>query len=391
MKSLLLSNCRLFDHPQPISTDILIEEGHIKAIGKIPPQPEYQVVEVHGQIVAPGFIDIHIQGAGGCDILDNTDEALATISRTLARFGVTGFLATTVIKPEIKHEHLSRAAAAVGQNLGGARLLGIHLEGPFINPIKRGGIAPTAIAPFSPHLLAEILQHTGDKLKIMTIAPEIEGGQELIRLLTQKGIIASLGHTNADYPATQQAIAAGVRHVTHIFNAMPPLNHRAPGPIAAIFEAPEVTVQIISDGVHVHPAIVNLLAKNIGSKRCICISDGIQALGLPNGNYHYNGQEYIAKDGVACYPDGTLIGTALAVSQIAQRFKQFTNCSLPEAINTVALNPARLLGLERIGKIQPGYLADLAIITADFTTAMTLVQGEIVYQRAELFTKAAGT
>lgn len=384
MSLLLLTNCRLYDHPEPIATDILIEQNRIKALGKIPPHPDYQIIPINGSIATPGFIDIHIQGAGGYDVLDNSDEALVTISRTLARYGVTGFLATTIIKPEIENEHLKRTAAMVGKDLGGARLLGIHLEGPFINPLKRGGIASSAVKPFDSRTFTEIMELTQGQLKLMTIAPEIDGGLTLAELLLKKGVVPALGHTNATYEQTRQAIALGVSHVTHIFNAMPPFHHREPGPIAAILEASQVTAQIISDGVHLHPAIVNFLTRVLTPERCICISDGIQAIGLPDGIYHYNNQEYCSQDGTARYHDGTLIGTALAVNQIAQRFRQFSRCSLAEAVTTITLNPARVLGLDNYGKILPGHIADLAVMDEDFNVWMTIRDGKIIYQSPSL-------
>ncbi|MFH1214441.1 MAG: amidohydrolase family protein, partial [Candidatus Neomarinimicrobiota bacterium] len=278
---LLIKNCHFYDNPAEDNlTDLLIVDGQIARICQTINDCDAPVVDAVGRVLAPGFIDIHIQGAGGADVMDSA-EALTVISRTLARFGITGFLATTIVKPEIDNRHLAVIAQNVGKDLGGARILGIHLEGPFINPHKRGGIASSALCPPSFQMLNQILEMTNETLRMMTIAPELPGNHEIIQQLTKIGIVASFGHSAANYRETKDGLAAGISHVTHIFNAMPALHHREPGPVAAIFESETITAQIISDGIHLHPAIINLLWKNLGKNRCICISDGIQAIGLP--------------------------------------------------------------------------------------------------------------
>lgn len=382
MQPLLLTNSRLYTYEQTVLTDVLIEQGHIRALGKLPIQPGYKVVPLDGKTLAPGFCDVHIQGAGGADVLDATEEALTQIARTLVRFGITGFLATTVIKPEIENAHLRLIARHINRPTNGAKILGIHLEGPFINPQKRGGIAPTAISSPSLAQLDEIMELTEGHLKMMTLAPELEGNLVVVKKLCEYNVVASLGHTNASYEQAKAGIEAGISHVTHICNAMPGLHHREPGPIAAIFEAPQVTAQIISDGVHLHPAMVNFLFRNLGPERCVCISDGIQAIGLPDGKYRYNGREYIAQNGSARYDDGTLIGTALPVSQIALRFQKFTNCPLNQAIDTITINPARVLRLNDYGKIAAGCIADMVVLNDDNSVALTIVNGEIVFEAA---------
>ncbi|MFH2026915.1 MAG: N-acetylglucosamine-6-phosphate deacetylase, partial [bacterium] len=340
-RRLILKNCQLYNQQPGPLTDILIENGQIITVGTLNGDDSSELIDAVGKIVAPGFIDIHIQGAGGCDILDASVDSLQTMSQTLARFGVTGFLATTVMNPDQDNKHLKILAKHWKDDLGGARILGLHLEGPFINPGKRGGIARSAIYPPTKVRLKEIFDLTGNSLKMMTIAPEMEGNQLVIDQLIQHGRIPSFGHSKANYQQAKEAFANGIRHVTHIFNAMLPLHHREPGPLLAILESNEVSVQIISDGVHLHPGIVQYLYNTIDIDRCICITDGIQAIGLPEGKYRYNNRDYISKDGVARYEDGTLIGTALALNEIGARFQKFTSCSLEEAVNSISLNPAR--------------------------------------------------
>jgi len=382
---LFLANCNLYNSLNKKElVDILIQNGVIRQIKEKKNNCEkVNLLNADGRTVAPGFIDVHIQGAGGADILDGAVNALQTISKTLARFGTTSFLATTVVHSDKDNHHVELAAKYTGKNLGGAHLLGIHLEGPFINTQKRGGIATTNICSPSPKVLEDILNTTGDSLQIMTIAPELNGSLDIIRRLVDYGVIASFGHSNATYEETKIGFDAGISHVTHIFNAMPPLHHRTTGPLLAIFEAEDISAQIIADGIHIHPGIINLIYKLLGEDRCICITDGIQAIGLPEGKYVYNGREYESKNGVARYLDGTLIGTAMSLNQISMRFKQFTNCSLEKAINTVSRNPGKLLGIEnRKGTIEVGKDADLVIFDDDYSVWATIVAGNVVYKKS---------
>ena len=377
---LLLRNCKRYDSGELV--DIAVVGGKISRIGRIDdPQNFDRIVDAGGKIVAPGFIDVHIQGAGGADVLDGTPEALQTMSQTLARLGVTGFLATTVMKPETKNHHLSILAENWQSDLGGAHILGLHLEGPFINPVKKGGISPTAIYASSPAAFREVLEITQDSLKMMTIAPELDGNLAIIGQLCARDVVPAFAHSNASYEQAQKGFEAGIRHVTHIFNAMPPLHHREPGPLMAILESDSITVQIISDGVHLHPRIVNFLYRNLGPRRCVCITDGIQAMGLPEGRFIYNGRAYESKDGAARYDDGTLIGSAISVAEAACRFRRFTNCSLKEAIETVTLNPARVLGIDHCkGSLEAGKDADLVVMDEEFGVSRTIIGGKIVHE-----------
>ena len=384
LQKLLITNCRLFnalDDKQTVS--ILIENGTITQIGQINhPVGCDNTLDAQGRIIAPGFIDVHIQGAGGADVLDATDEALKTISQTCARFGVTSFLATTVFRPNQKNQHLRLAAQYAGHDLGGANLLGIHLEGPFISPRKKGMIRPDCICLPSLQILDEILDITDGHLKMMTIAPELPNSLEIIRRLVNSKIIASFAHSNATYEQTLDGFNAGISHVTHLFNAMPSLHHRSPGPLIAIFRTEHITAQVITDGVHIHPSVLRFAFETLGPNRIILITDGMQAIGLGDGKYIYNGLEYESKNGTARYKDGTLIGAALGLSQLLKKFITFIDCPLDIAIKTVTENPAKLLGIEdKKGTIAAKKDADLVLLDLDHSVHTTIVAGKIIFQK----------
>lgn len=383
MHRLLITNCRLFDRLQyGYTASILIEKDTITRVGQVDASIACEhVLDAKGLIAAPGFIDVHIQGAGGYDVLDGTEKALRTISKTCARFGVTGFLATTVFKPGQENQHLRLAAEFVDRDLGGANLLGIHLEGPFISKAKKGMILSECIAKPSVELLQEIYDLTKGHLKMMTIAPEILGSLKIIECLVADGTIASFGHSEAAYEQTLDGFKAGISHVTHLFNAMPSLHHRSPGPLLAIFENKDITTQLITDGVHIHPAVLRFAFDTLGPNRIIPITDGMKAIGLADGKYIYNGVEYESKDGTARYKDGTLIGTALGLGQVLERFVTYTGCPLDVSIKTVTENPARVLGIEeKKGSIQPGKDADIVLLDEDCSIYATIVGGKIVFE-----------
>ncbi|HNR68647.1 MAG TPA: N-acetylglucosamine-6-phosphate deacetylase [bacterium] len=339
------------------------------------------VVEGYEKWLVPGFIDLHIHGAGGADVFDGTLAALQTISRTLAGLGTTAFVATTMVRPH-DNDHIRMVADHVRTDLGGARLLGLHLEGPFINPEKRGGILIDSIYPYTAPALNEIFALSGDALRMMTIATELPHSQELLDTLLQRSVIPALGHSNCTYEEARSAFASGVGHVTHLFNAMPGLHHRLPGPAAAVFEDERVTAQVICDGHHLHPAMVRLIYRLLGTKRTIVVTDGMRSLGLPDGTYSYNGKLYRAEGGAARYvDDGTLIGTTQSLGQMRKNLIAFTGASLPEVAKCCSENAARLLGMQdQIGGIQVGMQADLVLLNPDQSVYMTIVKGKIVYR-----------
>jgi N-acetylglucosamine-6-phosphate deacetylase len=380
-ESLLINNVSLYDKQDAERFDILTAGGRIVRIaptGEIPRQDAY--IDGGGLIAVPGLIDMHIHGAGGADSLDGTAEALKTISRTLARLGTTGFLSTMVMRPGEENRHLQVAAGCTGKELGGALLLGVYIEGPFINNIKRGGILPESITRSSPDVLGNILDKTGNSLRMMCVAPEIPGIANIIERLIAANVVVAFGHSDADYMQTRKGFDMGISHVTHLFNAMRPLHHREPGPIAAIFENQAVSVELIGDGHHVHPSLFSIVRNLRNPDKLVCVSDGISGMGLPDGIYVYNNKKYISENGLARYLDGTFIGSTMNLAKIIKNFKAFTNCTLKDAINTVTLNPARILGIDKQkGSLNEGKDADIVLIDPDFNVQYTIIAGKTVY------------
>ena len=372
----LITGCRVLTPFEELSPGaILIVDGRIRWVG--PPEgapgegrapAADRVVEAAGQVAVPGFIDVHVQGAGGSDVLDAGLEALERISSTCARFGVTGFLATTVYRPGEDNRHLEVAAAACGPTLSGADLLGLHLEGPFIAAGKRGMIQPDCLSEVRLDgagglpVLEDILERCAGTLKMMTVAPELPGALELIGRLVGEGAVASFGHSQAGYEETLAGIDVGIRHATHLFNAMNGLHHRKPGPLAALWERPEVTVQLICDGVHVQAPVLRLCAALFGAERLVLITDGIRASGMRDGTTDLGGRPVTVVGGAARLPEGTLAGSVLTMDA-AVRGAVAAGVPLEAALFAASTAPARYLGLEDRGALVPGARADLVLLS----------------------------
>jgi len=378
--NLTISNAIVCNPDRQFLGEVYIEDGIIQSVGKELKVKGDVRIDASRRLLFPGFIDLHIQGAGGADILDASPETLHIISQTCARHGVTGFLGTTVYHPGEPNKHISSAVAESQQDMGGAEFLGFHLEGPFIAPEKRGMIRRASICEPSIEVLEEITEVTGDLLRMMTVAPELDGSIEIIKILVNRSVVASFGHSSASYEETLRGFNAGVSHVTHLFNAMNPIHHRSPGPLLAIFESREVTAQLISDGVHIVPPMVRFAVSMLGLDRCVLITDGMSGMGLPEGKYIYDGVEYISKGGTARYSDGTLIGTTLGLNEIAKRFLRFTGLPPYTIAKVASWNPALVLGLTgKKGSVEEGKDADIVILNQDFSVWKTIVGGKIVY------------
>jgi len=378
---------------------VVIDGKRIGAVGvsdrvKIPAGAK--IIDCRGKFICPGFIDVHVQGAGGCDILDGTYEAVNTISKTLAKNGVTGFLATTVVKvhsPQstVHNSHLKVVSHAMKKGTNGATVLGTHLEGPFINPAKCGMITKANIVGSNSHStlrqLDEIIDACNGSLKMMTIAPEMPGAIDIIKKLKKNRIVASIGHTDATYDEAMKGFDAGITHATHMFNAMKSLYHREPGASGAILADDRISIQLIADGKHLHPAVVKLVVKQKAPDKIALITDSMSAAGLPEGRYVYNGLKYETKDGLAVYCVGrgtacrapTFIGTALTLNKIIKRIVDMGVVNLGQAVEMASLTPAKVLNIDdRKGSLEKGKDADIAVMDKNCDVKLTIIGGKIL-------------
>ncbi len=365
-----------------VEGDLLVEGGKIRMLGRVPQEAASgaRSVDAAGRLVLPGLVDVHVQGAGGCDILSDDPDDVARVRRNLASFGTTSFLATTAIdvttgdQPHVRH--VLREAAAPRR---GARLLGIHLEGPFVSIEKRGMIEERFICAPDGDRYAWVKELCGGRLRMMTIAPELPGALEIIADLTASGIVASLGHSDATYDETARGIEAGISHVTHIGNAMRSMHHREPGAFGAALMSEVLSAQVIADGIHLHPQMMSWIIRLKGLENCAIITDGIGAMGMPDGTYSYGGLTYAVNDGAARYLDGTLIGTAITQLQMVRRVIGITGLPLHDTVAMASLVPVRILGVEdRLGSLEPDKEADFLICGRDLNVEAVFIGAEQV-------------
>jgi N-acetylglucosamine-6-phosphate deacetylase len=358
-----------------------VEDGRIAALDSraaLPMPPGARELDFPGMILAPGFIDIHVHGGAGHDVMEADDGALAAIERHMVGHGVTCYLATTVTAPQDKIlqalEHLSRSAKNRDDGER-ACMLGIHLEGPFISHAKRGVHPPENLVPPTPQALENFWQASAGTLRMLTIAPELPGAIETIQRARELGVISSLGHSDANSREANAAVAAGATHATHTFNAMRALDHREPGILGAVLADDRVSADIIADGIHLHPNVVKLFLRAKGHERSILITDAISAAGMPDGRYRLGGFEVEVKDG-RCDLNGKLAGSVLTLDRAVRNVMSFAGWTLQEAVRSVTLNPARLLGITaQRGLLAPGRIADLVVLTPQGDVVKTMVAG----------------
>lgn len=340
------------------------------------------VSEADGRFLSPGFIDIHHHGCFGADVMDGTRAALATIAEALPQFGVTAFLPTTMTQaPAV----IAQAVAAVGswmrQPGSGAEVLGVHLEGPFISPRYRGAQNAAFILKPDYAMVAPWLE----AIRLITLAPECLGAQGFIaQVQRHPHVVLAIGHSDATYEEALEAYGWGVRHITHCFNAMSPLHHRAPGVVGAALAWP-FTTELICDDHHINPAFYQGFINIKGAERTILVSDCIRAGGLPGGTAHLGGQTVTVSEGICRLSDGTLAGSTLTLNTALDNVRRRTELPLDRLVAMASANPARLLGLEhRKGALAVGLDADCVLHDEDFRVFRTWGRGKIIYEAGEL-------
>jgi len=351
--------------------DILDEEKIIKYNDAL-------IIDAKNNYVSAGFIDIHIHGIKGNDVMDDSIESLEKIRKDIVSTGVTSFLATTLTASKEKLDNvLKNIENLKGKVTGGAEILGCHLEGPFINSKYKGAQNEKYIQ--TPDI--EFIKKYKDVIKKITLAPELEGSLDFIKECKEIGIITSLGHTEATYEQAIEAINHGASQITHTFNAMTSLHHRKPGLIGAALENDEVTCEIIIDNIHLHPAIQRIILKTKPIDKIILITDAMRACMMKDGMYDLGGLEVDVKNNKATLKDGTIAGSVLTMNTALKNFYENTKLSLPKLISLVTVNPAKDLKLNNKGEIRSNYDADLVIFDKNFKIIKTLVRGEEVIWR----------
>ena len=378
MTDLLLKNATVVLPDRELANgSVLISEGRIVSVGDDGSLSAAEEIDLSGMTLLPGFIDVHIHGAVGVDVMEATPEGLLEVSRYLASQGVTAWLPTLVPGSD---ENYASVAAAVSEamrssEVGGARILGLHYEGPFVNSAQCGALHVEHFKTYSSPADLESLPVNDAMAHMITLAPEIVGGVELVRELTRRGWIVSIGHTRASLEILDEALAAGARHMTHFMNAMSPLHHRSPGPIAWGLSHDEVTVDMIADGIHLDPFMLKLLVKTKGVDGISLISDAIAAAGKGDGDYAIWGETISVKKGRTSNASGSIAGSVITMLD-AVRVMHSLGISYVDIARMSSTNPARLLGLsDSFGSISSGKRADLLALDPSGNTHLTLING----------------
>lgn len=387
-KDILLKGMQIYaDHQFIENGYIKIQNGQILEIGPIETlktSDSFDIIELSPSSKAvPGFIDMHIHGVNGADTMDATINALNTMATALPKEGTTSFLATTITQEKEAIERaLGNAADYIHhhQTQGKAEILGVHLEGPFVNKAMAGAQPKDHIIDPDIEKMKEWQALSKDHIRLVTIAPEQPGAMDLIRYLKENQIIASIGHSNATYEEVSKAIEAGASHVTHLFNQMRGLHHREPGVVGSAFLRDELNVEMIVDGIHILPEVVKIAYKQKQKDGLILITDAMRAKCLENGTYDLGGQEVTVKDGKAVLKDGTLAGSILKLGQAFKNIISFADCSIEDAITMASVNPAKELNIyDRKGSLATGKDADIVILDENLEIMATFCRGQLAF------------
>lgn len=389
MKQLIRDATIVFPDHVATHCDMLIVDGVIGAVGyNLPDENDCDPYYFSGDIIIPGLIDTHVHGAGGCDIMDGTAESLVTMGQALLREGTTAFLGTTLSSSIDQLLHVLKnvdSGRKDARDPSQAELLGVHLEGPFLTAAYKGAhvgeYIPPSILGGDVRILTQLVNAYPELIRILTFAVDRMDGTELIAFCQSHGIIPSAGHTAADYMAMSHAATAGIQRITHAFNAMPGIHHRKPGPMTEGLLNDDIELELIADGVHVHPAILEMAFRLKPLDKVTLVSDGTRAVGMPEGEYELGGQMTTVKNGIARLSDGTIAGSAYPLLQGIRTMVQVLNHPLHEALRFASLNPARALKVaHRLGSLEPGKDATFVRLHSNLTVKQVWIQGELVVE-----------
>lgn len=342
--------------------DLYIENHKIAASAE--EVSDTEVIDAEGLLVLPGLVDIHSHGAVGHDFSDADAEGLKEILRYEKSCGVTSYCPTTMTLAEEQIEKILATVEPAMEEKDGAVIRGINLEGPFLDPEKKGAHVEAYIRKPDAELFRKLNACSGGRIRLLTLAPNVEGAMEFIDEVKDE-VCISLGHTSADYETASEAMRRGAHHVTHLYNAMQPFSHRSPGLIGAAADDPECMVELICDGIHIHPSVVRAVFRIFGSERVILISDSMMAAGMENGTYELGGQRVTMKDRKAVLDDGTIAGSATCLFE-CMRLAHTFGVPLADAVFAATRNPAKSIGVDaQVGSLEPGKEADILLVTED--------------------------
>ena len=381
---MLYIRCSKILGPKTQITDgaILLDGTKILAVdsaSQLAPPAGAKELDAHSLTAAPGYIDWQLNGGFGLDFTENP-ENIWDVAAKLPEHGVTAFLPTIITAPLNTYSTAQQTlSAGPPKGFHGAKPLGLHFEGPYLNPGKKGAHNPAYLR--SPALDETRLWSRKNSVWLVTLAPELPGAIAMIQALRKNDIVISAGHSLATYEQALEAFAAGVTSATHLFNAMPALDHRQPGLIAACLADNKVTAGLIPDGIHVHPAMVKLAWKNKGARCMAIVTDAMAALGMKAGVYGLGDYEVTVNETSARLKDGTLAGSIVHMDQAVRNLMQFSGCSLAQAIGAASINPARLIGADQKGRLQPGADADLLLMDSQGNLMLSIANGEVAFSR----------
>lgn len=368
---------KVFQGGRFVDASVTVGNGRIVEVvpGAVPADRSAGDIDASGCFVVPGFIDIHFHGCMGADLCDAEPETLPTIARHEAARGVTAICPATMTYPEQRLGAIMRAAAAFSPADDEAALVGVNMEGPFISPEKIGAQNPAYVQHADADMLRRLQQEAGGLIKIVDIAPEEPGALDFVSQMAGE-VRISLAHTCTDYDTAREAFERGARHMTHLYNAMPGLHHRKPGPIAAAWERPDATVELICDGVHIHSAIARLTFGLFGADRVCLISDSMRATGLKDGEYDLGGQQVAVRGNVATLADGTIAGSVTDLAACVAYAVTEMGVALEDAVRSATITPAKAIGIDGDrGSIDSGKVADILLLDERCAVKQVILRG----------------